>query len=421
MRSQTIRLGIFISTLVIAAIIIFQLIWLKKVYYYEQKQFDHGIAKALRGFYEDVHQPIDPKYNLNQLIANPTNQIYFARLVQPVKTDSLLFFLQDELEGEDIFTDCQVGLYDASKNKYVFKSLLAAATGSEKQLESLPESGLNYDHLTLYFPHRRQYILSRMNFWTISSLLLLVVLILFGASLYYFYKQRFLNELQKDFVNNFTHEFKTPVAVLNLAAEVLEKPEISQRPERLSKYAAIVRHQGKYLQDQIERLLRQASSESNHLQLHRDNVRLHQLIEESIGNLQPLVDEKNASILFRMDATQDHMKADHGYLVIVVTNLIENALKYARDPKIIIQTFNENGHIVLSVKDNGLGIDKKYFQKIFRKFYRVPNGEQIAARGFGLGLSFSKRIIEAHHGKINVESIPGIGSNFIIRLPVLNL
>ena len=230
MRSQTIRLGIFISTLIIAAIIIFQLIWLKNVYYFEQKQFEHSIAKALRGFYEDINEPVDPKYNLNQMVVSTNNEVYFARVTQPLSVDSVLFYIQDELEGEDIFTDCYVGLYNAARKQYAVKSLLVSATDSQKQLDSLPVAGLNYDHITLYFPHRRQYILSLMNFWTITSLLLLVVLILFGASLYYFYRQRFLNELQKDFVNNFTHEFKTPVSVLNLAAEVLEKPEIAQKP-----------------------------------------------------------------------------------------------------------------------------------------------------------------------------------------------
>jgi two-component system phosphate regulon sensor histidine kinase PhoR len=419
LRSRTIRLVIFISTLIIAAIVVFQLVWLNKVYYYEQKQFDHGIAKALRGFYEDINQPVNPKYNLNQLVLTMNSQTYIARLEQPVKTDSLLFYIQDELEGEDIFTDCYVGLYEASKHQYVFQSLLSSATDTQKQLDSLPATIPDYDHLTLYFPHRKQYILSLMNFWIISSLVLLGVLILFGASLYYFYRQRFLNEIQKDFVNNFTHEFKTPVAVLNLAAEVLENPEIVRKPERLAKYAAIVKYQGKYLQDQIERLLRQASSESNQLQLQKEKVSLHQLVKESIEHLQPLAEEKNAVITFEPDAVNDQLQADHGYLVIVVTNLIDNALKYSKHPKVIVQTYNDNGQLVLSVKDNGLGIPKKYYQKIFHKFYRVPNGEQISARGFGLGLSFAKRIIDAHHGRISVESIPGIGSNFMIRLPVL--
>src|SRR5581483_7822193 len=144
-------------------------------------------------------------------------------------------------------------------------------------------------------------------------------------------------ELQKDFVNNFTHEFKTPVAVLNLASEVLDNPDITKKPDRLSKYAAIVKYQSKHLQNQIERLLKYAYSESHHLQLKKERLDLHLLIEEAIDNLQPLIEEKHACIKYEFEAKNNYLNADHGYLLIVITNLIENALKYSREPKIIIR------------------------------------------------------------------------------------
>lgn len=418
MRSRLIRLGIFISTLIIAAIIIFQLTWLRKVYNYEQKQFDQSIGKALRNFYEDIHFQVDPNYNLNQLILNPNSQTYIAKILQPVKNDSLAFYMQNELEEENIFTDCHFGIYNAAKKQYIFRTFLESATDTQNEVDTLPHSSANFNYIILYFPHRKQYILSLMSFWITTSILLLIVLILFSSGLYYFYRQSFLNELQKDFVNNFTHEFKTPVAVLNLASEVLDNPDITKKPERLSKYAAIVKYQSKHLQNQIERLLKYAYSESHHLQLKKERLDLHLLIEEAIDNLQPLIEEKHACIKYEFEAKNNYLNADHGYLLIVITNLIENALKYSREPKIIIRTYNDNGHIILSVKDNGKGIEKKYQSKIFKRFYRVPDGEQTAARGFGLGLSFAKRIVNAHHGKINLESIAEVGSNFIIKLPV---
>jgi two-component system phosphate regulon sensor histidine kinase PhoR len=147
-------------------------------------------------------------------------------------------------------------------------------------------------------------------------------------------------------------------------------------------------------------------------------VNLHQVIDEAINNLRPLADEKNAEIHCELEAVNQVLMADKGYLLIVLTNVIENALKYTTHPKILVSTFNDNGNIFVAVKDNGKGIEKKYLGKVFTKFYRVPNGEQVATRGFGLGLAFVKRIVQAHHGKIRVESIPGIGSNFEISLPV---
>jgi two-component system phosphate regulon sensor histidine kinase PhoR len=422
LRSQTIRLGIFISTLIITAIITFQLIWLKKVYNYEERQFDHSIVRVIRGYYEDVHLVPDSSLLLSTRISKLNSETYLVKIDKPKNYDSLAFFIHEELEEENIYTDCYMGIYDSDKKNYVLLAYLPPKASSGVKVNAkniaLPSSYEPYHHLTLYFPHKAQFILSEMNFWLISSAVLLIVLVLFGGSIYYFYRQKFLNETQKDFVNNFTHEFKTPVAVINLAAEVLANPDIGKKPERLSRYASIVSYQGKYLQNQIEQLLRFAYSESNHMHLNKEKVSFHELIEESINNLQPLIDEKQASINFDLSAERDVLLADHGYLLIVVTNLIENALKYSKEPKIIIHTFNENGHVVLSVKDNGKGIEKKYFNKIFRKFYRIPNGDQMSTRGFGLGLSFVKRIIDSHHGRINIESIPGIGSNFIVKLPV---
>jgi two-component system phosphate regulon sensor histidine kinase PhoR len=418
LRSRTIRLGIFISTFVIAAIIIFQLIWLKRVYRYEQKQFDQGIAKAIRGFYEDMNQSEGQSPDLDRLITHANDQTFTARIKRTdINKDSLGFYLQSELEDEDILTDCYIGLYDAQKKAYVYTLYLHSATASKNADISLPLSRTSYHHLTLFFPHREQYIMSQMNIWIISSIVLLIVLILFGGSLYYFYRQKFLNEIQKDFVNNFTHEFKTPVAVINLAADVLNNPSIVHKPEKLSQYASIVQYQGKYLQEQIERLLRHAYAETKSLYLKKERVDLHELIDEALNNLQPLVQSKSAKVECDFEAGDAFLMADRGYLLIVIINIIENALKYSVQPVIRISTTYQNGLFVVSVKDNGKGIGKKYLDKVFRTFYRVPNGEEVHTRGFGLGLAFVKKIIVAHRGKIRLESIPGVGSDFRLSLP----
>jgi len=417
-RSKTIRLGIFISTVIIAAIIIFQLIWLRKVYNFEQKQFDHSIAKAVRGFYEDIDLPLDHSL-LNQMISSPNSQTFYIHLDRAdLNKDSVFFYMQSELEDEDIFTDCVLGLYNADKQQYEFTAYLPAATSFKKEVMALPPSQQPFTHLTLYFPHRAKYILSLMNLWIIGSIFLLVVLVLFGGSLYYFYREKFLNETQKDFVNNFTHEFRTPVSVMNLAANVLANPATAQKPEKLSRYAAIVQYQVKYLQEQIERLLHYTRAESNTLYLKKEVVDLHALIAEALNNLNPLIQNKGASIACQLEAENPTLRADRGYLLILIINLVENALKYAVHPHIIISTANRNNSLMFSVKDNGVGIEKKYQHKVFKKFYRIPNKEEMQARGFGLGLAFVKRIVQAHGGAIHLESVPGIGSDFEITLPV---
>ena len=230
LRSKTIRLAIFISTFVIAAIIIFQLVWLRDVYYHEQKEFDKAIAKTVRGFYEDINEPLAISYNLNELISSPNGQTFYVRFNRSqLNADSTQFYLQSELEDEDIFTDCYAGFYNAARNAYDFIVYLPSATAAKNAKVTMPSFSKSYNHLTLYFPHRNKYVLSKMNFWIISSIILLMVLILLGSSIYYLYRQKFLNEIQRDFVNNFTHEFKTPVSVINLAAEVLTHPSYCRK------------------------------------------------------------------------------------------------------------------------------------------------------------------------------------------------
>ena len=417
-RSSTIRLGIFISTLIIATILVFQLAWLKKVYRFEEKEFDHSILKSIRGLYEDLEVSAYNSSHLNELIEKPEQHLYLARISLPVNTDSLVSYLQYELEDFDIFTNCQLAIFSAAQNKYIYSELLtsAGAKGINNN-KPLPLFNRKYDYIALYFPNRRQYILSQMNFWIISSAVLLIVLLLFGSSLYYFYRQKFLNETQKDFIHNFTHEFKTPVAVISLAAEVLKDETIASKPAKLSTYAGIVEYQAQYLHSQIDKLLQFAYTESGQLHLNKHNVDFHKLIEEAVNNLAPLISEKKAYIEYNLQATKSILEADKDYMLIVITNLLDNAIKYSKNPAITVLTTSNDNSLIFSVKDNGIGIEQNEVKKLFRKFYRVRSGDTYTTKGFGIGLSFVKTIVDAHNGKIKIETLPGHGSDFIIEIP----
>jgi two-component system phosphate regulon sensor histidine kinase PhoR len=419
-RSSTIRLGIFISTLIIAVILVFQLVWLKVVYHSKQEEFDHGVIKSIRALYQDIKAD---NYNfspLNELIENPEPHLYLVKINLPVNSDSVSQYLQYELEEFDIFTDCHIGIYSAKAGKYVYTDVLESAGKKKKEKDRvvIPDTDKQNDHLALYFPRRSRYILSEMNFWIISSAVLLVVLLGFGWSLYYFYRQKFLNETQKDFIHNFTHEFKTPVSVISLAADVLKNPAIIERPEKLDTYAGIVKYQSTYLQTQIEKLLKFAHTESRHLHLTKEKVNIHDLVKEAVSNLTPLISERQSQLTLQLKAENPFLVADRDYLIIVITNLIDNAIKYSKNPDIAITTQSKPHRIILSVMDKGIGIEKKQLKKIFEKFFRVRSDETYYAKGFGLGLSFVKKIVDAHGGKIKIESVPEQGSDFTIELPV---
>lgn len=422
MRSSTLKFIVLLATILTTLIVIVQLYWLKKVYSFEEKQFQNNVVKSIRGVFEDLQMNDNPSMVFQQLIATPSpNYVIFKADTLPLK-DSLAFYLQREFKDFDVLTDCKLGAFSKDSKKYIYTEYIPAAATDYpvQEVNNLPVFDDDFDHILLFFPHRSNYILGQMNFWIISSVILFVTLIGLAVSLFYFYRQKFLSEIQKDFVNNFTHEFKTPLAVMKIASEVLAQETIVHQPGKLQRYTEIIKNQTEHLQNQVGRLLKAASSDNTNLHIEKENIDAHQLIEQALDKVQPLIEEKNAKVEIKVGAGNEQMYGDKAHLELAVVNLLENALKYSPDPHIIVEAGHWDNDFFITIKDNGIGIEKKYIKNIFKKFYRIPTGDVHNVKGFGLGLNFVKRIIDAHDGKIKVSSIPGIGTEFKLVIPVNN-
>ncbi len=407
------------ATVLIGLIVIVQLYWLTKVYSFEQKQFNNNVVKSLRGVFEDLEMNDNPTQSLQQLIHTPADDYYIFKADTIPEQDSLTHYIRKEFSDFDVLTDVKLGAYSSSKKKYLYENYIpTAASGFHiTPALGLPVFNQDYDHILLYFPHRYQYILGEMNFWIISSVALFLALIGLAISLFYFYRQKFLAEVQKDFVNNFTHEFKTPLAVIRIASDVLAQNDIIQKPDRFKRYASIIQNQTTHLQNQVEKLLKSASAENKKFPIDKESVQPAKLIEQALNKLQPLIEQKQALVELKVDNYETNIHADEGHLELAIINILENALKYSSSPHIIVETGKEESDYFISVKDNGIGIEKKYIKEIFKKFYRVPTGNVHDVKGFGLGLNFVKRIIDGHDGKIRVNSLPGIGTEFRLLIP----
>ncbi|OQP56329.1 hypothetical protein A4R26_25880 [Niastella populi] len=418
MRSSTLRWLVLLASVLITLIIIVQLFWLNKVYSFEQKTFNMNVVKSIRGLYEDLDL-VNSRTHLQDLIEHPRTDYFMFRVDNPYFEDSIASYLQHELNDFDVLTDAHIAFYTAGQPGYRHTTYItAAASRYDVEKINLAVYNRNYNYIMLYFPHRNKYVLQQMNFWFISSAVLFVVLVGLAVILFFFYRQRFLAEIQKDFVNNFTHEFKTPLAVMKISAEVLLNEKITTQPERLRKYATIIENQTQHLQHQVERLLQIARSDRRDLPIQKKLVPVKDLIEQAVAKMQPIIDEKKADVDVPIDEEQNfELYADRTQLELAVVNLLENALKFSVKPHIIVSTGHEDGNIYISVKDNGIGIEKKYQKRLFNKFYRVPTGDVHNVKGFGLGLNFVKRIIDAHHGTIKINSLPGIGTEFRLILP----
>jgi len=419
MRSSMLKWLVLSATVLIGLIVVVQLYWLTKVYSFEQKQFNNNVVKSLRSVFEDLQMNDDPTLDLQQLIHNPANDYYLFKADTIPEQDSLTHYIRKEFGDFDVLTDVKLGAYSTKQKKYLFQEYIptVASRFDITPVSGLPVLSQDYDHILLYFPHRYQYILSEMNFWIISSVALFLALIGLTISLFYFYRQKFLAEIQKDFVNNFTHEFKTPLAVIKIAAEVLIQDDIIQKPERLKRYSSIIQHQTSHLQSQVEKLLKSASAENKKFPMDKVIVQPAKLIEQAMNKLQPLIEQKQAVVELKLENFEAIIKADESHLELAIINLLENALKYSYTPHIIVSAGKEESDYFISVKDNGIGIDKKYIKNIFKKFYRVPTGNIHDVKGFGLGLNFVKRIIDGHDGRIRVHSVPGIGTEFRLLIP----
>jgi two-component system phosphate regulon sensor histidine kinase PhoR len=287
-------------------------------------------------------------------------------------------------------------------------------------LEQMPVWKNDGYYFAVQFSRIEANLISQMGIWVFSSAVMLIVIFFFVYTLFVILKQKRLSEIQKDFINNMTHEFKTPLSTIAISSEVLRDPLITNTPERLLNYATIIQNETNRLKQHVERVLQMARLENSDVALKREKLDVHELIRDAVQNSALLLQEKNGEIDLQLNAERSWVIADKLHFTNVLFNLIDNAIKYnQQQPRLIISSGNNNGHIFIEVKDNGIGISEENQRKVFHQFYRVPTGNLHDVKGFGLGLNYVKLMVEAHKGKITVNSRLGEGSTFKIILPTL--
>jgi two-component system phosphate regulon sensor histidine kinase PhoR len=252
-----------------------------------------------------------------------------------------------------------------------------------------------------------------------AFILTLFLIATFAFTFYVILKQKRLSEMKSDFVNNMTHELKTPISTISLASQMLSDKSIPVEHKKLDRISDIITEESKRLGYQVERVLQMAKFDQGDLKLLFKEIHIHDIIESVISNFTLQVDSKEGLLIPSLHADNDCVNADSIHLTNVISNLLDNAVKYSSEkPEIFIETRNSNGMLMISVRDNGIGINKANLKRIFDKFYRVSTGNVHNVKGFGLGLSYVKKIVEEHHGTIHVESEPDNGSTFAISLPI---
>ena len=418
MKSNQIRIAVILGSISVIGIIVLQLYWISKSFDLVEQQFNHTVEIALYNVAEKILE-----FNGNELPnENPVRQIssrYFIVDINDIIDASILeHYLKTEFEYSNIQIDYEYAIYDCETDNMVFGHYINPAEEEQNKIRKFQK----YDEFTYYFgimfPSKSLYILNTMNIWMFSSFVLFMAVVFFAYAIFIILRQKRLSEIQKDFINNMTHEFKTPISTIGISARVLSDPEIANDPNRLANYAAIISDQNRRLENQIEKVLQVARIEKNKLNLKLEEIDLHQLIHSVAKNFKLNIEDLKGEINLEFNADINKVFADKLHLNNVIYNLVDNAIKYSRDNPIVnISTTNNQNNVTVEIKDNGIGIEKKYINKIFDKFFRVPVGNVHNVKGFGIGLNYIKNIINAHKWKMEIESSPGKGSSFKIIIP----
>jgi two-component system phosphate regulon sensor histidine kinase PhoR len=257
-----------------------------------------------------------------------------------------------------------------------------------------------------------------MGVWVYSSLVLLLVIVFFAYTMFVILKQRRLSEVQRDFINNMTHEFKTPISTINISAGVLQNPDIVRTPQRLLNYATIIQKESDRLQNQVDQVLQAATVDHSVKHLTKGSFDAHLLIDEVVRSFEAVMQDSGGTLSMSLEASNYQLYGDALHISNVINNLIDNAIKYCvKAPNITVTTVNVGAALSLTIADKGIGIAKDQQGKVFDKFYRVSTGNRHDVKGFGLGLYYVKYIIDAHDGEIKLTSDLD-GSSFEIKFPI---
>lgn len=282
------------------------------------------------------------------------------------------------------------------------------------------EESNNAAYLQVIFPTKQNYIFSSMNLLLPSIALVLLIFIVFVVALIIIFRQKQLNNMKNDFVNNMTHELKTPISTISLASQMLQDSGVGKTPETLKHISNVIRDETKRLSLQVEKVLQMAVFEKDKSILKLNEIKINSLVADIVSNFSLKVTSKGGKITPKLQATNDLALVDEVHFTNVIFNLMDNALKYSDKPLLLnIETWNEKDNLLISIEDNGIGISKDDSRRIFEKFYRVSTGNVHNVKGFGLGLAYVKKIITEHKGSIKVESELNIGTKFIITIPTL--
>ncbi len=364
-----------------------------------------------------------------ELLDKAQFEIFFKDIVENrpiderITSDKLNEILNKEVKRTDINTPFEFGIYN---NGAPTKLESAGFKFDKNEVFSSPiftdNDGYSKYQLLVTFPEKKKFLFSELiGITTLSIIFTLIILITYTSSLNQLLKQRQISEIKTDFINNMTHEFKTPIATINLALDAIKNPKVIDDKERTTQYLQMIREENKRMHAQVENVLRISKLEKRELEIKKENTNIHKIIDEAIDHVKLIIEDRNGQLSKTFDAKRTTVLLNDVHFTNVIVNILDNAIKYSPEiPVIQIVTENVRDNIIIKIKDKGQGMSKIAQKRVFEKFYREHTGDIHNVKGHGLGLAYVKTIVEDHNGQISVESEKGKGSTFTIKLPLIN-
>lgn len=414
MEIKKLNIIISLGLVAIIGILIAQLMWTKQAYNLEDRKFNQKVNIALM---EVVDKMTEGKSSFTenpvQIIAN---DYYVVNINNEFHPAVLEHYLKTEFTRFQINTDYVYALYNCHSDQMMYGKYMTShqEEPSEKVIQFPKHKNLTY-YFSIRFPDKTTYLISSLRFWYLLTFALIIILLVYVYSIYTIIQQKKFSELQRDFINNMTHEFKTPLSSILLASEALNKQEVVQENPKLKTYTSIIINQSYKLNNHIEKILNIAKNDASGLSLKPQKIILRPFIEE----IAEAIKQKNENISIQIDIENDtSILADEFHFTNIVYNLLDNSIKYCETkPEILISSVKDSKGLYLKFKDNGMGIPAKNINHIFDKFYRVPANNSDEINGFGLGLFYVKKIVQQHNWKISVENNADKGITITLFFP----
>ena len=362
---------------------------------------------------------------LDEVIYNILYTASDKPLAQRVNFKQLDHFLKQELLNNGIDIPYHFSVTDRD-GKEVYRCSDYVREGSEpiySQILFKNDPPARMGFVNIFFPTMGDYIFSSVKFMIPSIIFTLVLLVTFIFTIYVIFRQKKLTEIKNDFINNMTHEFKTPISTISLAAQMLNDPAVGKSPVMFKHISGVINDETKRLRFQVEKVLQMSMFERQKATLKKKELDANELINGVVNTFRLKVEKYNGTIESDLNADDPVVFVDEMHFTNVIFNLLDNAVKYRKpegELSLKVRTWNETGKLLISIEDNGIGIKKENLKKIFDKFYRVHTGNLHDVKGFGLGLAYVKKIIMDHKGTIRAESELNVGTKFIISIPLFN-